>query len=113
MSYAKAVAAVVATVLSALVAALAGDQAIDAAEWVNVGILAAGALSVFAAPNVPYAAYTKGILAAITAALTVLASTILGGVDVTTVLQMAVAALGAVGVYAVPNTPTVGRHAAV
>lgn len=113
MNYAKAVAAVFATVVSAIVAATTGDGFVDAAEWVNVAIIAVGACGVFAAPNVPGARYTKAVIAALTAALTVLASTILGGVDYVDGMQMVIAALGAVGVYAVPNEPTVGRHAAV
>ncbi len=113
MGYGKMVAAVVATVLSGIVAATTGDGLVDPVEWVNVTILGVGAAGVFAAPNVPGARYTKAIIAALTAALTVLASTILGGVDHVDVMQMVIAALGAVGVYAVPNEPTVGRHAAV
>lgn len=114
MGYGKMVAAVVATVLSGIVAATTGDGVVDAQEWVNVAILGVGgAAGVFAAPNVPGARYTKAIIAALMAALTVLASTILGGVDHVDVMQMVIAALGAVGVYAVPNEPATGRHAAV
>jgi hypothetical protein len=101
--YSKAVAAVVATVLAAVVAALTGDNAIDATEWVNVAILAVGACSVFAAPNVPGAAFTKSVLAALSAGLVVLASVIIGGLDTVELLQIGLAVLGALGVYAVPN----------
>lgn len=101
--YAKALAAVVATVLAAVVAALAGDNAINAQEYVNIAILAVGALGVFAAPNVPGAAHTKAILAALTAGLVALASFIVGGVTVVEWLQIALAVLGAFGVFAVPN----------
>lgn len=118
MKYAKMLAAVVATVLSAITAATMGDGIIDPSEWVNVAILGVGAASVFAAPNVPGARVTKAVIAALTAALTVLATTILGGVDQVVIAQMVVAALGAVGVYAVPNSVAAndgwvtGRHAA-
>lgn len=112
MSFAKSVAAIVATVLSGVLAATTGDGVVDAQEWVNVAILAVGACAVFAAPNVPGAKYTKAVIAALTAALTVLASAILGGVDSTDVIQMAVAGLGALGVYGVPNDTVDGRHAA-
>ena len=101
--YSKAVAAVVVTVLSALVASLTGDNVISSVEWVNVAILGVGACAVFAAPNVPGAAYTKSVLAALTAGLVVLASAIVGGVSTVELLQIVVAALGAVGVFAVPN----------
>lgn len=103
--YAKFVAIVIATVLSAISAALLGDSIISPSEWVNVAILGVGAAGVFAAPNVPGAAYTKSILAALAAALTVLASVIVGGVGTAELIQIVLAGLGAVGVYAVPNQP--------
>lgn len=102
-SYAKALAAVVATVLSGVVAALTGDNAVSAQEWVNVAILAAGAMSIFAAPNVPGAPVTKAVLAVVTAVLTLAVNLLAGGLDVSEWLQLGVAALGALGVYAVPN----------
>lgn len=104
MNYAKALAAVVVTVLAALAASLTGDNTISSAEWVNVAILAVGAGAVFAAPNVPGARYTKSILAVLTAGLTVLVSAIVGGVSPTEWIQIILAAAGAVGVYAVPNS---------
>lgn len=103
--YAKFAAIVLATVLSAVTAALAGDSIISPQEWVNVAILGVGAAGVFAAPNVPGAAYTKSILAVLAAVLTVLASVIIGGVGTAEIIQMILAALGALGVYAVPNRP--------
>lgn len=102
--YAKFFAAVVATVLSGVVAALYGDNTISPAEWVNIAIAAVGACAVFAAPNVPGARYTKSVLAVLAAVLTALASFIVGGVTTTEWIQIAIAALGALGVYAVPNT---------
>lgn len=102
--YAKFLAAIVATVLSAVIAALAGDAVISNVEWVNVAILAVGAAAVFAAPNVPGAAYTKAILAALMAALTLAVQLLVDGqLDLVDWLQLGVAALGALGVYAVPN----------
>src|SRR5690349_601238 len=101
--YAKAFAAIVATVISGVIAALSGDGVVDAQEWVNVALLAAGAAAVFAAPNVPGARYTKAVLAVLTAVLTLAVNLITGGLDLTEWLQLAIAALGALGVYAVPN----------
>lgn len=101
--YAKFIAAIVATVLSAITAAMAGDGIVSAQEWVNVAILGVGAAGVFTAPNVPGARYTKSILAVLAAVLTVLASTIVGGVGTVEIIQMILAGLAAVGVYAVPN----------
>lgn len=102
-TYTKSILAVVATIISAVIAALTGDNTISNPEWVNIAILGFGAASVFAAPNVPGAAYTKSILAVFTASLTVLASAIIGGVTTTELLQIVTAGLGAVGVYAFKN----------
>jgi drug/metabolite transporter (DMT)-like permease len=105
MNYAKALAAIIATVLSGVVAALTLDETITPAEWINVAILAAGAAGVFAAPNVPGSRYTKAVLAVITAMLTLAVQLLVDGtLDLTDWLQLGVAALGALGVYAVPNS---------
>lgn len=104
MNYAKALAAVLATVLSAVVAALTGDEVVSTVEWVNIAIAGVGAAAVFAAPNVPGAAYTKAVLAVLTAVLTLLADLLLvGPLGTSEWLQLGVVALGALGVYAVPN----------
>ena len=103
MNYAKAIAIVLATVLSGVIAALTGDGVVSTQEWVNVALLAAGAAAVFTAPNVPGARYTKSVLAVLTAVLTLAVNLITGGLDVTEWLQLGMAALGALGVYAVPN----------
>lgn len=104
MSYAKAALAVVATIASAIVAAMT-DGGVTTAEWINVAIGGVGAASVFAAPNVPGARYSKAILAALAAVLTFLVSAVAGGVSPAEWLQILVVALGALGVYAVPNRP--------
>ncbi|HEV2781363.1 MAG TPA: hypothetical protein VGX25_18425 [Actinophytocola sp.] len=105
MNYSKALAALVAAVLAAIVPALSGDNRIDATEWVNVAILTLGAAAVFAAPNVPGARYTKVVLAVLTAAATAAASLISDGISLTDWLQLALAALGALGVYQLPYSP--------
>lgn len=103
MNYGKALAAVVATIISAVVAALTGDEHVSAVEWINVCIMAVGAAAVFTAPNVPGARFTKSILAVLAAVLTLLASAITDGITTTEWLQMGLAALGALGVYAMPG----------
>lgn len=100
--YSKMLAQVAATILSAILVVSTGG--IGATEWVNVAIAGTGAAAVFAAPNVPGARYTKSILAVLAAVLTVLTSAIIGGIDSTEWIQIAVAALGALGVYALPNS---------
>lgn len=103
MTYAKACAAVLATILAGVVGALTGDNVISPVEWINVAILAVGALAVFAAPNVPGASITKAVLAVLSAVLVLLVNLIVDGVTVSEWLQLGVAALGALGVYAIPN----------
>lgn len=100
--YAKSIAAVVATVLSAIYISL-GDGSVSSTEWVNVAIAGVGALTVFYAPNVPFAKYTKSVVAAATAGLIVLQSAITDGVTQTELIQIVLAVAGAVGVYAVKN----------
>lgn len=104
MNYMKSFAAVVATVLSAAVAAMIGDGIVSVVEWVNVAIAGSGAAAVFAAPNVPGARYTKSVLAVLTAVLMLLTSVITEGITSTEWMQLALAALGALGVYAAPYT---------
>jgi hypothetical protein len=105
MNYAKALAAVLAAVLAAIVPALSGDNQVDTSEWINVVILGAGAAAVFAAPNVPGARYTKLMLAVITAMAAAAASLVSDGISLTDWLQLALAALGAVGVYQLRYRP--------
>lgn len=105
-TYGKSLVAVLVAVLGALFAAGTGDGVISGPEWVNVAILGTGAAAVFAAPNVPGARYTKVILAALTAGLTVLASAILGGVTTAEWFQIGTAVVGALGVYYAPYKPT-------
>lgn len=100
--YSKAIAQVVATVLVALAAVWTGG--VTNVELINVCIVGVGALAVFAAPNVPGARYTKSILAVLSAVLVVLASVITGGLVFPEIVQIVIAGLGALGVYAVPNS---------
>ena len=104
--YWKAVLAVVVTVLSAVGAALTGDETISNNEWGNIAIAGVTAAGVFAAPNVPGARYTKAVLAVLGAALAVMASAIIGGITYTEWIQIVLAGAGAVGVYAKANTGT-------
>lgn len=103
VNYAKLGAAVVATILSAIIAALTGDAVISDIEWINIGIAGVGALAVFSAPNVPGAPVVKTILAVLSAVLVLLVNLIADGVTISEWMQLGVAALGALGVYAVPN----------
>lgn len=105
MKYAKLFAMVATTVLVALVPFLS-DNVVTGAEWINIAIIGVGAAAVFAAPNVPGARYTKAVLAVLSAVLVLLASFITNGLNVSEVIQLVIAAAGALGVYAVPNAGT-------
>lgn len=102
LKYAKLLAQVVATVLVALIAVWSGG--IDPQEWVTVAIAAVTAWNVFTSPNVPGAKYSKVFVAVAGAVAAALSTFILGGVDASELMQLGVIALGALGVYAVPNT---------
>ena len=114
--YAKFALMVLAAGASAAIAALADNQ-LSQPEAVNIVIAALGAAVVFTAPNVPGHLYVKWSLAAATAAATALATFIgVGGIAAVTPsewVQVALAAIGALGVAFVPNSapaPTVDRH---
>lgn len=105
--YAKFGAQVLATVLAAIIAGLVDDR-LDFTEWLNVGVLALGSVGVLGAGNLPDGVwrYTKAIVAAASAVLVLWQSLASGGMTTSEWLQLAVAALGALGVLAVKG-PTV------
>lgn len=112
MNYGKSVAMVIATALSLIVAALTGDNHIDQIEWINCATGVATAAAVFAAPNVPGARFTKLILAVLGAVLTLMINLIADGITISEWLQLALAGMGAVGVYAAKYTPDARKIAA-
>ena len=103
--YAKFVAQVVAAVLTAIVAATAGDGQIDASEAANVVLAGLGAVAVLGAGNLPSGiwAYTKTIVAAATAVTMAIQSAMGDGITTAEWWQIGVALLGALGVYAAPG----------
>lgn len=113
MAYAKTIAALLAALLAAIMPALYADGPIGFAGWVNVIILGLGALQVFNTANLPGWEYGKLVAAILSAAAVALSSALSDG-DVTPVewVQMAIAAVGAVAVYRVPNATARGRHEA-
>lgn len=108
MTYAKAVAQIVATGLSALIVALTGDGAFSDVELINVAIAVVGAVGVFYVPNAPHGAVAKAVVATLMAVLTLAVNLIADGVTISEWLQLAMAALGALGVYGVRNEPRSG-----
>lgn len=103
MKYAKAWMVVLATALMALQSALVGG--VDSVELVQIGLAVLGAFTVAVVPNASEGAqkYLKTIVAVSFAVLNVLVTAIVGGLDANELLNLALAALAAVGVLAVPN----------
>lgn len=104
MTVAKAIVQLVMTVLAVIVPALTVGP-LDTAAWVNIVILAMGAVMVYNAANIPGWSYAKLVASAVSAIGVVLASSLtsghaLGAVDY---IQMALAAAAALGVGAIPN----------
>lgn len=105
MQYAKSVAQVVATMASAAVVLLATGTDWTAANTLNVinaGVMAVGVLYVANSPSAPVA---KMLVSVLSAVLALAATFVVGGFTVSEILQLVVAALGALGVYAVRNDP--------
>jgi hypothetical protein len=118
--YLKLAAQVAATVAAAVVALLNGtDHQPGVSDWINVVIVALGAVAVLGAGNLPEGvwAHTKTIVAAATAVAVAIQSVLTDGISAAEWLQVGLAALGALGVYAakgpvVYDAAAVGRHAA-
>lgn len=110
MKYLKLIASVAGAALAALVAAYTDDK-ITNVEKINIATAIVTAASVFAAPNVPGAMYTKAVLAVLGAVLVFLTSAITDGISTSEWFQIGVVALTALGVYAVPNSTTEVRSA--
>lgn len=108
--YLKMVAAVLGAVLTALVPIFSLGSGVTAQQWVNVAIVGVSACVVFTAPNIPGAAYTKVIISALLAGLTVVVSVISGGISTAEWIQIGVAVLTALGVFGAKNTDKYGNN---
>jgi hypothetical protein len=112
MQYLKMFVAVLGTVLAALVPLLQAGH-LTTGGLINVALVGVGALMVFASPNVPGASYTKFVLSALAAGLAALVTFVgagsLGGVTAAQWIQVLIAAGVAVGVFLVPNAPSLGQ----
>jgi hypothetical protein len=106
MRYAKAWLVVLATGLAALQSAVVGG--LDRVEVVQLGLVLLGAFTVAVVPNMSegVAKYAKTIAAVAFAVLNVLVTAIIGGLDTQELINLALAALAAVGVLAVENKPS-------
>lgn len=110
---------VIAAVLAAILPGVdALGEGVGLAQVANVVVLAAGAIMVFVAPNIPSFRYAKTI-AAVAAAVGVAFISFYGDLYLTPseIVQLVLAGLGALGVWGVANAGTSdgvaveGRHA--
>jgi hypothetical protein len=102
--YAKAIMYIALTAVGFLATALT-DNTLSTEEVLNLAVLVLGAVGVYAVPNMPegWRAYSKTIIAAVTAGIVALLSFLTGGVTAAEWLQVVVAAFAGVGVFIVPN----------
>lgn len=102
MTIVKAVVQLIATILAAVIPALANGP-MTATAWINVVILGTGAVMVYNAANLPGWDYAKLIASAVSAVAVLLVSALEGGISPAEWIQLALAAAGALGVGALPN----------
>lgn len=102
MKYGKALAAVLFAALVAAQAAIDGDNKVNAEEWVAIAIAVATAVGVYLVPLDRSYRWGKTAVAAVLAALQVLTTAVIGGVDPGEWLTIALAVLTALGVAAAP-----------
>lgn len=101
--YAKALAALGATVLTLLVPYLSAGH-MTKVSWIQFAISFTTAFGVWAAANLPQFKYAKALVAAVLAALNLVVTDLAAGHMVATDwMNVAVAVLAALGVLAVPN----------
>lgn len=82
------------------------DGSIDGHDWVNLAILAAGAIAVYFARNTPSQPWSKTVVAVFTAGVTVLTSAWTDGtIGVDEWVQVAMALVAALNVGLVANVP--------
>ncbi|MGA8113180.1 MAG: hypothetical protein WCA46_05930 [Actinocatenispora sp.] len=100
--YLKFLVAVAAAVATVLVSALS-DGHVSTVEWIQVAISVTTAVGVWATANVPTLTWAKAAVAAVLTVLNLLVTYISGGVTGPEWLNIGLAVLGTLGVYAVPN----------
>lgn len=117
MAFNKFWMAVLITIVQALWAGLSGDHHISMVEGFAIAIAAVNAIIVVIVPNLAgsIAVYAKSITAALMAGLLLAVDLIDdGSIDGGDWTQILIAAVGAAGIYAIPNgVPTPGARAGV
>ena len=112
MSVAKTIVQVIVAVLAAVLPSVVVGEPLGLVGWINIVVLAAGAVNVFNAANLPHWNVAKAIASAVAAVGVVLISALSdGGVTAGEWVQIITALLGSGAVFAVPNRGA--RHAAV
>ena len=116
-NYKKFFAELAATVLAAIMPAIAGDGEFSTAEKINTLIIALGAVGVLGAGNLPEGVWKwmKGYVAAATAVAVVASSAFTDGFTTAEIIQMVLAALATAGVVGLDGPKVVeaiGRHRA-
>jgi len=102
----KALVLLLGAMLAAVVPMMMGDGPLTTTEWINVGVVAAGAAVTWIAANDDEGVwhYTKLFMASVAAGGVVLISALADGmVGTNEWIQIAAAVLGALGVYQVSN----------
>lgn len=104
MTVAKTVVQVVVAVLAAILPSLLTGQALGLVGWINIIVLAAGAVHVYNSANLPGWNVAKAIASAVAAVGVVLISALSdGGVTAGEWVQIITALLGSGAVFATPN----------
>lgn len=102
MTVAKAIVAVLAAVLAAVVPYMVAGP-LDIIGWFNIIALAAGAVAVFNTANIPGWPVAKTIAHAVAVVAVLLMSAWQGGLSTPEILQLVLAFVGTLSVYVVPN----------
>jgi hypothetical protein len=102
--YGKAIVAVVYAAVIALRAALGGDNHVSDSEWVQIGIAVATAVGVWLVPITAQYKWVKTAVAVLLAVLQALATIALGDFTQTDVTTLVIVAIGALGVFIAPAT---------
>lgn len=108
-TYGKVAAAIVFAGLTAAYQLASAGTAFGAAEVVQVAIAVVTAAGVWLVPVTTEAPWVKSVLAALLAALQILVTAVVGGVDGVEWLQIALAVGTALGVYVMPAESATGK----
>jgi hypothetical protein len=94
------------TVLLGIQTATSDGTVTDGQEWIQISIGAVTAFGVWAAANLPGATWIKTAVASVLAALSILVTAIIGGVNTGEIVNMVIAVLVALGVMVTTSPVT-------